>query len=477
MWNAKWNISRCIRHGRGRSGNRRRSDWIRVDNVPRIFVIVHSSRDPVRLGEREHPCRRLQGPDHLHVNVQYIEWETNDENRISNAEKIKNYAMRFLQGHKTFLGPGVGREMEMAIPTIKRTMELDSQQNDTAMSKETGHLVFKSTSASSREILKQMKGRRTIHFNGDSMNTELLFQTVHSVNQLSVYGAVTNWCYQFGLKEEEKGRVGIPVDKKVLTMVEPQEVQLLLSFPTQAFGNRMLWRCWASKHWKRRYSWHNYVAEPSSDVLWKLGIITQFDRMMTMDGEQLLFCAENIRVLDPKTKALAAIPEGTTIGPVLEVHIVEILDGYGIEVAIQSIWNPENTSHVVIVREAERFVSEIHDHKQELRSSDELLADLQGSGRSEVYEERKVTKSFRETWASPSTKETCAGPLILTPRKASLFTSRIILTGEKKWKTIHACSPDGGHFCSVSFKDGHNNASPFWPRGTTTWCFTTLGFN
>ena len=34
---------------------------------------------------------------------------------------------------------------------------------------------------------------RNIHFNGDSMNTELLFQTVHSVNQVSVYGAVTNW--------------------------------------------------------------------------------------------------------------------------------------------------------------------------------------------------------------------------------------------------------------------------------------------
>ena len=72
------------------------------------------------------------------------------------------------------------------------------------------------------------------------MNTELLFQTVHSINQLSVYGAVTNWCYQFGLKEEEKGRVGIPVDNKILTMVELEEVHLLVSLPTRAFGNRML---------------------------------------------------------------------------------------------------------------------------------------------------------------------------------------------------------------------------------------------
>ena len=34
-----------------------------------------------------------------------IEWKTNDENCISNSEKIKNYAKIFTQGHWTFLGP------------------------------------------------------------------------------------------------------------------------------------------------------------------------------------------------------------------------------------------------------------------------------------------------------------------------------------------------------------------------------------
>ena len=59
-------------------------------------------------------------------------------------------------------------------------------------------------------------------------NTELLFQTVHSVNQLSVCGAVANWCHQFGFTEEEKGRVAVPVHNKNLTMVEPEEVELLV---------------------------------------------------------------------------------------------------------------------------------------------------------------------------------------------------------------------------------------------------------
>ena len=37
-----------------------------------------------------------------------IDWtkKGNDEICISNAEKVKNYAMRFLQAHWTFLGPG-----------------------------------------------------------------------------------------------------------------------------------------------------------------------------------------------------------------------------------------------------------------------------------------------------------------------------------------------------------------------------------
>ena len=53
-----------------------------------------------------------------------------------------------------------------------------------------------------------------------------LKQFIQSVNQLSVYGAVANWCNQWGLTEE--GRVAIPVDNKFSTLVEPGEVELLV---------------------------------------------------------------------------------------------------------------------------------------------------------------------------------------------------------------------------------------------------------
>ena len=71
------------------------------------------------------------------------------------------------------------------------------------------------------------------------MNTELLLRTIHSVNQLSVYGAVTDWCYQFGSTEEEKGRASTTLDNKILTKSKPEEVQLLVSLPTRATENMM----------------------------------------------------------------------------------------------------------------------------------------------------------------------------------------------------------------------------------------------
>ena len=93
---------------------------------------------------------------------------------------------------------------------------------------------FKSISASSRGILKLKNNRDTIHFNADASNTELLFQIIHSVNQLSIYGAVSNWCEQFGLTEEAKGqeKQKESVSKGVLTCVKSPDVKLLVSLPT-----------------------------------------------------------------------------------------------------------------------------------------------------------------------------------------------------------------------------------------------------
>ena len=97
----------------------------------------------------------------------------------------------------------------------------------------------------------------------------------------------------------------------------------------------------------------------------------------------------------------------------------------------------------MISRETERFVNEVHDHKEELRSSSELITGLQESERSEPQGKKRGTKSTKETCASTSSKETCAGPLSVSTR-ASPNTKRTIPTSGRKRKIIHAHSPDGG---------------------------------
>ena len=89
----------------------------------------------------------------------------------------------------------------------------------------------------------------------------------------------------------------------------------------------------------------------------------------TTDGEQSPLYAEETHFFRsyPKAIALAAVPEGTILGPVFEVHFVKIIDGYGIEVAMPSIAFPANTSYVDIQRDR-AFLNEIHDYKEEVRS-------------------------------------------------------------------------------------------------------------
>ena len=80
---------------------------------------------------------------------------------------------------------------------------------------DTKHPVFPGVKASSRGILRQMKGKTSIHFSAEATNTELLFEIVFSTNQLSINGAVSNWCYQHESSEGEQPRVSSEQEKNI----------------------------------------------------------------------------------------------------------------------------------------------------------------------------------------------------------------------------------------------------------------------
>ena len=130
---------------------------------------------------------------------------------------------------------------------------------------------------------------------------------------------------------------------------------------------------------------------------------------------------------------------GTIIGPVVEVCIVKIIEEHGSEISIPSTLNSREASHVVISRETQRFVHEIHDHKKELRSSSELLTAFR---KSEGKEPGVVG-------GSNGNKETCANPLS-NPLSDSLCKT-VIPTSERKWIAIDANpSPRNGLPTQVS---------------------------
>ena len=73
---------------------------------------------------------------------------------------------------------------------------------------ESGHPVFRSTSPLSRGALKSKGGGKlSIHFCADERTIETVFRTTISVNQLSIYGAVSDLCEEYKSCHVTTGRL------------------------------------------------------------------------------------------------------------------------------------------------------------------------------------------------------------------------------------------------------------------------------
>ena len=158
--------------------------------------------------------------------------------------------------------------------------------------------MFKRISALSRGFLKRKKGKDTIHFNRGSSNTELLFHTIHSVNQLSINGAVANWCEQFGLTEEEKERQKRRSLNKVNWKAwrKSHKVKLLVCPPKMASGNSLQEHILSfSKQCPTKFSSQSYVKT--------LGLNIAYQRMTVMGN--LFDYVENTHTFSSKPSILS----------------------------------------------------------------------------------------------------------------------------------------------------------------------------
>ena len=119
----------------------------------------------------------------------------NETECLANARLVPLYARRFGKGHWSFIGPGSEKKWY----SIKE----DSPQGiwDQIAGRmllefaESGCPLFRATTPLSRGQLKSKgHGKLSIHYCADPGTIEIVFRTIVSVNQLSIYGAAADMC-------------------------------------------------------------------------------------------------------------------------------------------------------------------------------------------------------------------------------------------------------------------------------------------
>ena len=117
------------------------------------------------------------------------------------------FAKRFPAGRRSFLGPGSEKKW---YPTHESKPRGEWDRVAELMMikfRESGHPVFRATSPLSRGTLKSKGGGKlSIHFCADEDTIETVFRTRISVNQLSIYGAVSDLCEEYSTCQTRTGR-------------------------------------------------------------------------------------------------------------------------------------------------------------------------------------------------------------------------------------------------------------------------------
>ena len=126
-----------------------------------------------------------------------ISWGSKDNKKEcgSSAQLVCLHAKRFGAGQWSFLGPGSEKKL-YSTNEYSPQGEWDRVAEQMMLTfAESTHPVFRSMSPLSRGVLKsKCGGKLSIHYCADPGMIETVFRTIIPVNQLSMYGAVSDMC-------------------------------------------------------------------------------------------------------------------------------------------------------------------------------------------------------------------------------------------------------------------------------------------
>ena len=215
--------------------------------------------------------------------------------------------------------------------------------------------MFRGSSALERRDLKSKgKGKSSIHFNGSDETVEVVFCTIISVNQLSIYGAEADMCEELAWEtskcSEDTGRPLAPNDSE--TMVMPTELSTTNQTPpTDERVQGDLLRDYEQKF--ANLPVHLKLTKLCSNA----GLANTVENRQyftTLDDAELDklkgSCREyTLRRCDKSSQVRGWIRGNTKIGPVLDVAVSYHQGRYGVQIMINSLFGDGTRSWVRIV--------------------------------------------------------------------------------------------------------------------------------
>ena len=247
---------------------------------------------------------------------------------------------RFPAGRWSFLGPG--SEKKWYSTHYSKPQREWGRVAELMMIKfsESGHPVFRATSALSRGTLKSRGyGKLSIHFCADEGTIETVSRTIISVNQLSTYGAVSDLCDEYRTCQARTVR---PV---LAGQSDPLFEPASLLMTTRTLSTKVLAQEDLLQKYKERVerlSQQNRVIKICTDSGF-LSTVEVGQYFMTKDTEEFsqftepVACREYILPRDEKSSDPKGWIRGNTkLGPVLEVTTSYLQGKYGVEIRIES---------------------------------------------------------------------------------------------------------------------------------------------
>ena len=230
---------------------------------------------------------------------------------------------------------------------------------------ESGHPVFRATSSWSRGTLESKGGAKlSFHFCADGDTIEPVFRTIISVNQLSIYGAVSDLCEDYCSCRTRTGRPVVAEQSDPLFA----PADLLIMTPTPSIEipaqENLL-----QKHKERMEKL------PQPDRLIKICIVAGFLKtvevgqyFMTKHTDEFLQFAELVTCReyslprdDKSTDPKGWIQGNTKIGCVLEVPTSYLQGKHGVEIRIESVNKDNSHSWVRISHGLNKLVTDLID--------------------------------------------------------------------------------------------------------------------